>query len=203
MNPTVRDESTPQGDRSAAKQRIAEVAANLFAERGFAGTSVRDICKAAGVSAPTLYYHFGSKDGLVEAIVFETLETFLADVASLDEHGSLEEALEDLTLRVLRFGAERPAAVRLIGSLDAAPLPPALRAETSRLQQESLASIATLFVQATERGELPEVDALYCATSFVALVLFQMAARERTPGGSLPELEEAARVDPAHVARVE
>jgi AcrR family transcriptional regulator len=180
-------------DSSATRRRIAEVAAGLFAERGFAETSVRHICKAADITAPTLYYHFGSKDGLIEAIVFETLTTFLGDVESLDAGSPLEEAIHDLTLRVFRFGAERPAVVRLIGLLDATPLPAGLRAETTRLQRESMASIATLFEQASERRELPQVDAMYCAASFVGLVMFQMTARERTPKELLVGLEEAAR----------
>ena len=49
--------------------RIARVAARLFAEGGFDATSVRAIAEAAGVTKPTLYYHFGSKQGLGEAIL--------------------------------------------------------------------------------------------------------------------------------------
>lgn len=48
---------------------IARAAARLFAERGFDATSVREIAEAAGVTKPTLYYHFGSKQGLGEAIL--------------------------------------------------------------------------------------------------------------------------------------
>jgi AcrR family transcriptional regulator len=41
----------------------------LFLERGYRGTSVRDIADAIGVTVPALYYHFKSKDGLLAAIV--------------------------------------------------------------------------------------------------------------------------------------
>jgi TetR/AcrR family transcriptional regulator len=51
-----------------AKQ-IARVAARLFAERGYDATSVREIVEAAGVTKPTLYYHFGSKEGLAQALL--------------------------------------------------------------------------------------------------------------------------------------
>jgi len=48
-------------------RHIARAAARLFAEQGYDATSVREIVEAAGVTKPTLYYHFGSKQGLGEA----------------------------------------------------------------------------------------------------------------------------------------
>ncbi len=54
---------------SSVATTIARVAARLFAERGFDATSIREIATEAGVTKPTLYYHFGSKQGLGEAIL--------------------------------------------------------------------------------------------------------------------------------------
>ncbi|MEL6429177.1 MAG: TetR/AcrR family transcriptional regulator [Planctomycetota bacterium] len=189
------DESAPQrkGDASRTKRRIAETAARLFAERGFTATSIREVLDAAGVSAPTLYYHFGSKDGLIEAIVVESLETFVSDVADVEGSGRIEEALVELTLRVFRFGAERPEAARLIAMLDSTPLPAALRERTAALQTRSMASIVALFDQAREAGDLPSVDAAYCATAYVGLVMFQLAARAGTPSEQRVPLEADAR----------
>lgn len=48
---------------------IARVAARLFATQGYDATAVRAICEAAGVTKPTLYYHFGSKEGLAQALL--------------------------------------------------------------------------------------------------------------------------------------
>lgn len=55
----------PAGTRKA----ILDAAEELFAERGFAGTSVRDIVRAAGTSAPSLYHFFGSKENLLVELV--------------------------------------------------------------------------------------------------------------------------------------
>lgn len=44
-------------------------ATRLFAARGVAGTSLQAVADAVGVSKPTLVYHFGSKDGLREAVL--------------------------------------------------------------------------------------------------------------------------------------
>jgi AcrR family transcriptional regulator len=51
-----------------ARAALREAALRLFAERGYAGTSVRDVAAAAGVSPALLFHHYGSKEGLREAV---------------------------------------------------------------------------------------------------------------------------------------
>ncbi len=56
-------------DDQGARQRLLEAAIALFAENGYAATSVREIVSKAGVTKPVLYYYFGSKEGLFRAII--------------------------------------------------------------------------------------------------------------------------------------
>jgi AcrR family transcriptional regulator len=51
------------------KIQIIETAERLFAERGFDGTSVRDIAHEAGVNIAMISYYFGSKENLMEALL--------------------------------------------------------------------------------------------------------------------------------------
>lgn len=53
---------------SDKKVQIMEAAEKLFAEKGFAGTSVRDIAEAANVNLAMISYYFGSKEKLMEAM---------------------------------------------------------------------------------------------------------------------------------------
>ncbi|MCW7990613.1 TetR family transcriptional regulator [Streptomyces platensis subsp. clarensis] len=55
--------------RAEARTRIEEVAARLFAERGFAGTTIGEIAAEAGLSKPMLYRHFDSKQELHLALL--------------------------------------------------------------------------------------------------------------------------------------
>lgn len=55
----------------ATRQRIIEVAIELFAERGYAETGLKDITKRADLTTGALYYHFESKELLVESIIEE------------------------------------------------------------------------------------------------------------------------------------
>jgi AcrR family transcriptional regulator len=53
------------------RQAILDVAAALFAEKGVATTTVRDIGDASGILSGSLYYHFASKEAIVEEVVRE------------------------------------------------------------------------------------------------------------------------------------
>src|SRR5947207_3719805 len=69
----------PRTDDSQARARIIAAAEELFAARGFAGTSVRDITQKAGVTGAMLHYYFGNKEGLYQTI----LEYGVAKVRSI------------------------------------------------------------------------------------------------------------------------
>src|SRR3954454_15200663 len=65
---------SPESDESSEVARhVARTAAGLFARQGYDATSVREIVAAAGVTKPTLYYHFGSKEGLAQALLHRPL----------------------------------------------------------------------------------------------------------------------------------
>ncbi len=56
-------------DPERTRASILEAATALFYERGLDGVGVAELCTAVGVSKETLYRHFGSKDGLVDAVL--------------------------------------------------------------------------------------------------------------------------------------
>jgi AcrR family transcriptional regulator len=55
------------------RQRILDVAAKLFADNGFDGTSVRDIATELGIANPSIYYHFKSKAELLTELLAEPI----------------------------------------------------------------------------------------------------------------------------------
>jgi AcrR family transcriptional regulator len=72
-----------------SSDRILNKALELFSNRGYEATSVREICEAAGITKPTLYHFYGSKEGVYRALVDGTLEAFQRDlVRDLDAPGA-------------------------------------------------------------------------------------------------------------------
>lgn len=88
---------TPRKRLAAAERRtlIAQAATELFAERGYRGTSIEEIARRAGVTPPVLYDHFPSKGSLYR----ELLESHFADLRKVWQEqfaggeGSLRERI--------------------------------------------------------------------------------------------------------------
>jgi TetR/AcrR family transcriptional regulator len=65
-------------DPEGTKRAVLCAACRLFTEQGFAGTSMRDISYASGVSQPLIHHHFGSKEDLYNAVRQYIIEDFAA-----------------------------------------------------------------------------------------------------------------------------
>ena len=63
--------------RPGARDRLLEAAAGLIAAAPGRDVSLRSICDEAGVKLPTLYHHFGSKEGLLDAVVEHGFDLYL------------------------------------------------------------------------------------------------------------------------------
>ena len=100
------------------RSRILETAADLLAQSADADISTRAICDAAAVTAPTLYHHFGDKDGLLAAVVdfgwAAFLETKRAVAAVVHDH-----VADDVRAgwdNHLQFARENPSFYKLMWS---------------------------------------------------------------------------------------
>jgi TetR/AcrR family transcriptional regulator len=101
---------------------LLECALRLFAARGYDAVGVQEIVEAAGVTKPTLYYYFGSKRGLLEALLgayFAQLNQVVRDGAAYS--GWLPGTLKHLTAALFAFARANPAFYRLQLALWFAP----------------------------------------------------------------------------------
>lgn len=166
--------SEPRTGRGrASRERIVERAAELFAERGVAGTSLDDVLTAAGAGKSQLYHYFRGRDELVEAAVAHRctqvvagLTQALGSVASL---AGLAKALAGFVAEFEQMGL--PGCP--VGSLAAEV---AERNEGARVRAaEAFDSWERLFAQALERmrerGELrADASPAILATSLLASI---------------------------------
>lgn len=83
-------------DTIPADQRIVDAAIDLYGDKGFTGVSLRTIAARAGVSAPLIIHHFGSKDGLRRACdryAAEIVNQFKTEAVSLGENFTVQMML--------------------------------------------------------------------------------------------------------------
>ena len=102
-----------RGASFSTRQRILGAAEELFAEHGFAGTSLRQVTSAARVNLAAVNYHFGSKDNLIEEVFRSRLDELsrrrLERLAELEAAGdaSLESILEAFITPALELSLDR------------------------------------------------------------------------------------------------
>lgn len=103
--------STTEG----ASARILQAADDLFAARGYAGVSIRDIAERAGVAKGLVFYHFGSKAELFEQILEHYYQRHAAALAAgAAEGGDRRERLHHMLDAYLDFLEENRSYVQLV-----------------------------------------------------------------------------------------
>jgi len=97
------------------KTRILAAATRRFSKAGYAATSIQQVAADAGVTRPTLVYHFGSKDGLRSAVIDQLLghwkDTIPSILTAATSRGDRFQAALDV---FLGFFAEEPHRARLL-----------------------------------------------------------------------------------------
>ena len=115
-------------NRKALQTRdaILDAAIDLFVKEGFERTSMDAIALAAGVAKGTLYYHYESKEGIIDAVVeryARAMETRLAAVEA-DETLTLPEKLEAFTRATKEVSAATFSKLHYVRYIDIHDKPP-------------------------------------------------------------------------------
>lgn len=154
------------GKAEATRRRIMTVAARLFREKGYSDTTMREIAGRCRMKAGSLYYHFASKEVLVDTILQQGLDAVVRAVkeavAGLPETATSRQRLEAAIRAQLRamneIGDYALASRRVFSQIS-----PELRAKHTR-QREALADDwQTLFAEAQRDGYIdPDLDLRLC-----------------------------------------
>lgn len=97
------------------KEQIVSAALELFASGGYRGTGITEVADQVGITEPAVLYHFGTKVGLLRAVVEQhagVSRSFAADVAELGGLAGLRE-IPGFT----RHSIEEPALIKLFAVL--------------------------------------------------------------------------------------
>ena len=163
MNSEDPKQSSAKTARGAqTRQAILEASIELVCEYGYAGTSVSMVCKKVGIAKTALYWHFGSKAGLMAAVLDEVTSSWIAELEDRSNRGGTpQEQLDGLVEGLRELVEERSHLFRiiLIPVLESGTVAPELRDITRDLTQQALEAIATGFNRSAG-FELPDSDLL-------------------------------------------
>jgi len=157
---SVSHESDPQ-----TRTRLLQAAVHIFERKGYQAASVREVAEMAGVTKPTLYYYFGSKEGLLIAILEDAIREFDKTLSvAVARTGTARERLMGLCEDVfsvfeLNIPVVRVAHTVFLGPVDAAPAFDLTAFE--RLWRESLQRIVEDGQAGGEFRAVPPIDVVY------------------------------------------
>lgn len=187
------------GRPAGTAQRILERAIPLFAARGYAGVSMREIAAAVGTTGAALYHHFPDKQSLyLAAMAYAFADKAAGITGALAGGGPPQERLRRFLARFTHLMAEDPDFRALLQR-------ELLEGDETRLRLLAERVFVEPFRAVTElaRELAPECDAHLLAISLAGLILFHFEAgpvRRFLPGGR-PEHDDP-EVIAAHVTRL-
>ncbi len=196
----------PPPDDLDTRQRLLEVAGAVFAELGFRGATVRDICQRANTNVASIHYHFGDKEGLYHALLESAIDA--AEVArphaAPEQFASPEDELA-VFLRVFLgrlYGGGVPAWLMKILSREMFEPTGALEQLVRAVHRPTTEHLRGI-VMRIGRGRMGEGDAVRCTQSIIAQCVFYKHAQAvlRLMGHAQPATQAEIEALAVHVTR--
>jgi len=143
------------GQHIGGRESIRAVAMTLFAEKGFAATSTREICEKARVTKPALYYHFGNKERLYTGIVFDAFHEYLKELdRAASGDGASQHKFEDVITAIFRFCQCHPEPTRMVFRMALAPEKESPVIDYLEMAEADERLLARMAKDALEAGEI-------------------------------------------------
>ena len=157
--PHVRPAGAPIHHENSARGRLMTAAIALFARKGYAATTVREIVTAAGVTKPVLYYHFGNKEGIFLTMMREAVAEFEATAAAaVDEPGMSRARIAGFLDRMFDLVLQHLDVMRVIDAIYYGPPQGAPFFDFETIHQRFIETLAGLVREGMAAGELRRGD---------------------------------------------
>jgi TetR/AcrR family transcriptional regulator len=159
MQNSAKKKKPADADEQNARMMLLHAGITLFADKGYAGASVREIVSMAGVTKPVLYYYFKSKEGLLRAILDWAAgeqEKILAE--ALQTRGTAFEKLLHLYHRIYQGLMENQQLFRLINNLFFGPLRGVPSYDIERFHRRMVEVIKDICASGMRHGEVRETN---------------------------------------------
>lgn len=165
-----------------AETRLLESALKLFSEKGYEGTSIREIIEGAGVTRPVLYYYFTNKEDLFRKLLEPALAEYTQALTDIRANytGALDQ-LKAIAWDTFRLAEENPQAVRLILQLYFAPPQGGPKLDKAIYRLRRFRFIKEIMQDGLDQNELSGGDAQSLALAFVGMMDTFVTAKSYLP----------------------
>jgi len=184
--------SAPSDSANAAEKKLLSSALRLFSQKGYEGTSIREIIEGAGVTRPVLYYYFQNKEDLFRRLVetkFGELTKAMEEIKQ--SYSDTIGRLKSIIRRTFEMAEDDPEAVRLILQVYFSPPQCGPRVRGSELGRNRFRLIESIMREGLEKAELSGGDARALALVFLGIMDMHVMAKSDRPEMRLtPELAE-------------
>ena len=176
-----------------AERRLLSSALASFSEKGYEGTSIREIIERAGVTRPVLYYYFENKEHLFRRLVESWFAELVEDMdRALEGVVGLREQLKGLIVNVFEHAERSPHVVRLIFHTFFAPRHGAPKLDRDGLWESRYSRIAKIMQAGIDSGEFAGRSRESLAMAFCGMMDMHIMVKIGRPRTTLSnELGEA------------
>ena len=136
---------------------ILDTATELFDQRGYTETRMQDIASAMGVTRPSLYYYFNSKEEILVALLIDLISVDKVLMGVDDPALPALDRLRNLMRRIGRQVVDQPARLRIVNR-HFAQAPEKFRKDFTRQRRRVRSALITTIVEAVAEGALRPVD---------------------------------------------
>ena len=185
-------------EAEARREEILDAAERLFAAKGFDNTSTGDILDAVGIARGTLYYHFKSKEDILDGVIQRLTDRLMQDAGAIVRRKELP-VLERLTKAILTLNVESRIGLEIMEQVHR----PQNALMHQKMQSALLEGINPILTELVEEGvrqgichtrypeSVVEMTILYANTAFDTLNVTGLspAQRERKIAGFIYNLE--------------
>jgi AcrR family transcriptional regulator len=169
------------------ERAFIEVATELFAERGYLGTSISDIAKELGLTTASLYYHIPNKQDLLFRVLKAGMVDFLVSIQEINASADTAASkLRRATTSHVDFVLAQPAPLKVF-LRERRFLPDSLRREYSERINTYDRIFSGILKQAMDEGSVPVGDPSLLRVN--ALGMINWSVEWYTPGGRLSLLQ--------------
>lgn len=153
------------------REAVLNAAIEVFARKGYAGSSIREICLSAGVTKPVLYYHFRSKEHLYQELMIDCFSFSLKNMLQASKSaGSLRERLVRIVHEDLQSVRKFPVRAQFVLRMIFSPESDQPYFDFVRESERERDVIATVLREGIEGGQI-RGDARELATNLMGMDL--------------------------------